>query len=64
MVANTGLEELCHVVESAEEMVKLIDELKDKPFTAEEIQMREKLLMKRFSNAQNAHRLIEVVKGY
>jgi hypothetical protein len=45
-------------------MVKLIDELKDKPFTAEEIQMREKLLMNRFSNAQNAHRLIEVVKGY
>ncbi len=64
MVTNTGLEELCNVAANAEEMVKLIDELKDKPFTAEEIQMREKLLMKRFSNAQNARRLIELVKGY
>lgn len=64
MVANTGLEQLCHVASSAEEMIKLIDELKDKPFTAEEIQRREKLLMERFSNAQNARKLIELVKGY
>jgi len=64
MVANTGLEELCHVAATAEEMVRLIDELKNKPFTAEEIKRREKLLVERFSNAQNARRLIDLVKSY
>lgn len=64
MVANTGLEELCHLAATAEEMVRLIDELKNKPFTAEEIKRREKLLVERFSNAQNARRLIDLVKSY
>lgn len=64
MVANTGLEELCHVAEHATDFVEIIEALRNKPFTREEVQKRETVLVERFSNAQHARRLIGLAEGY
>lgn len=61
MVRNTGLEQLCIIADSAEEMKDAILQLADKPFTAEMIQKRHALLLEKFSNAENARQLITQV---
>lgn len=60
MVANTGLEELCIVKDSAAEMAKEIDHLKTIPIGADLIERRKSLLELSFSNQYNA----KLLKGY
>lgn len=64
MVENTGLEELCIVADSADLMKQEIKELLDRDFEATEIEKREKILLKQFSNEVNAGRLIELLYAY
>ena len=58
-VHSTGLESVCHIGNSAEEMRRLIEELYAQPFTSEEIDLRKELLSQRFNNAENAEKLIQ-----
>ncbi len=61
MVQNTGLEELCIVSNTAEEMKEHIRDIKDKDFPQSEIERRRKLLAEKFSNAANAQELIKLI---
>jgi CO dehydrogenase/acetyl-CoA synthase epsilon subunit len=57
MVANTGLENLCSIQNSPEEMTKEITRLFDLPFDMMEKENREKVLMENFSNSTNVKKL-------
>lgn len=61
MVANTGLEDLCLVRDSATEMAKEIEQLKSIPITQAMIAQRKSLLEHTFSNQYNAQLLMDVV---
>lgn len=61
MIENTGLESLCHIANSPEEMIKVVMELYQKPFDNKEIQKREQLLTTTFSNKENAKKLADVI---
>jgi hypothetical protein len=63
MVANTGLEELCVITETSDDMKSAIINLMQKDFTQAEIQKRKKVLSEKFSNETNANRLIRLVYG-
>lgn len=64
MVENTGLEELCIIADSADEMKSKIKELLNQNFEAEEIEKRKKILLAQFSNEANAGKLIESLFAY
>ena len=57
MVANTGLEQLCVIAETAPAMKARLAELFEKEFTAADILPREKVLAERFSNRRNAEKI-------
>ncbi len=59
MVDETGLKDLCVVANSVEEMRKSIIALMDKPFVAEELKNREKILNSLFSNHTNIQVLLK-----
>jgi hypothetical protein len=62
MVANTGLEKLCSVKNTADEMIQEIERLFKKPIdTASTKQKRESLLLKDFSNEENARKIIHLI---
>lgn len=61
MIENTGLEELCHVCDSADEMKEAVKTLFDKEFTQEDLNMRTAVLEKKYSNTANAKNLIQLV---
>jgi hypothetical protein len=54
MVDNTGLEPLCHVRETAEEMSVAVHELMQQPFEEIELARRRKILGELYSNKRNA----------
>ena len=58
MVANTGLDVLCHTTDSSAEMKKEILRLMNVPFNGEERQKREKILEENFSNKKNVRQLL------
>jgi hypothetical protein len=58
MIDQTGLEHLCLLANTPQEMVDTIEELFDKDFTAEEIEKRKAVLEKEFSNWGNAMKII------
>lgn len=60
MVHGTGLNELCHVAESADAMAALLHELMKRPFTHEEILDRKKAL-KEFSNRAGAEKIFRIL---
>jgi hypothetical protein len=60
MVANTGLETLCSIEDSAEGMQNEINRLFDLPFDMDEKQKREAILLGDFSNAQNVKKLVSL----
>lgn len=60
MVANTGLENLCSIQNSPEEMAKEIIRLFSLPFDMMEKEKREKILMENFSNERNVKKLVEL----
>ena len=59
MVVNTGLEELCIVADTADEMKKRIIEISEKSFPEREIKNRTETLFVNFSNTKNAEKLID-----
>lgn len=61
MVQHTGLEVLCTVADSAEEIKSAIRKMINEPFTEAEIQKREKLLSEKFSNRSNVGRMLEII---
>jgi hypothetical protein len=63
MVANTGLEDLCVVRDSAIEMAKEIEVLKNLPITMSNIEKRKKLLESTFSNQYNAELLLNLIQN-
>jgi hypothetical protein len=60
MVENTGLETLCSVKDSPKEMKDEVIRLFDQAFDNSEIKKRETILLKNFSNIENAKRLIDL----
>jgi glycosyltransferase involved in cell wall biosynthesis len=63
MVKNTGLEGLCIVAESADEMKAKVAAIMQQEFTQAEIDIREKILNRYFSNETNAAQLVKLVYG-
>ncbi|MBW6490582.1 MAG: glycosyltransferase family 1 protein [Lentimicrobium sp.] len=61
MLNGTGLESLCHIAETSDQLVMKLHELSKKPFTEKEISKRKQILEIAFSNSGNADRLIEAV---
>lgn len=58
MVESTGLEELCIRADTADEMKKVIFELMQHDFPTIEIERRKQILNEKFSNLNNARKLI------
>jgi len=63
MVANTGLEELCILRDSAKEMAKEIELLKNIPVSKSMIELRKHLLENTFSNHYNAKLLMDFIQN-
>jgi len=61
MVDQTGLESLCSIADSPNEMKKKIQELFNTEFNEEEAARREKILMSGFSNKKNIQELISLL---
>lgn len=61
MVKNTGLEELCLVADTADEMKRMVRETFEMEFGEKEVESRKKVLLKKFSNGANAQRLSELL---
>lgn len=61
MVAKTGLEHLCHIANSPEEMIETINELATKEFDGEEIEKRSLILEDTFSNHLNALKIKQLI---
>ena len=61
MVANTGLEDLCSVQDSAEKMTKEIVRLFELTFDMKEKEKREAVLIKNFSNTMSVKKLIDLI---
>ncbi|HXO75305.1 MAG TPA: hypothetical protein VN824_08730, partial [Puia sp.] len=60
-VEDTGLERLCHVVDSAEAFRSLVTELSAQPFTREEICSRETTLGRLFDQENNLQKLLHAI---
>jgi hypothetical protein len=61
MLAGSGLDELCCIAYNREEMIKCCNELMQKPFTDDCIELRKKLLFPAFSDEYQAERLITML---
>ncbi len=60
MVINTGLESLCTIADSPNEMKAALRIAMERHFPLEEIKRREEILLKDFSNSDNAKKLIRL----
>lgn len=60
MVEGTGLEALCHIADTPEEMVRLINELMEEPFTEQEVRIRRKTL-EDYSNRVGAEKILRLM---
>lgn len=61
MIHKTGLEHLCNLADTPEEMIRLINELFDQDFTSEEIERRKIIMEDAFSNHRNALKIIRLL---
>ena len=61
MVKNTGLESLCHIVDSSSEMKQEVLRLMEIPFSTKDKEGREKILLNNFSNQINIKKLMDLV---
>ena len=57
-VDGTGLREVCHLADGANDFKKIIQNLYEKPFTFLDLQWRREKLQHQYNNHQNASRLI------
>lgn len=62
MIHKTGLEHLCCLANTPEEMIKAINELFEQEFTSEEIEKRRIILEDDFSNHRNAMKIIQIIR--
>jgi hypothetical protein len=58
---SSALETACHVAKDAADFRRLIGQLYKQPFTADEVELRKKLLSEQFDNTENAQRLMESI---
>ncbi|PTN09377.1 glycosyltransferase [Mangrovibacterium marinum] len=61
MVEGSGLENLCHIADSPEQMIIQIRQLMDKPFDEEEIIRRKMKLETFYANEINAQKIMELL---
>ncbi len=61
MVQDTGLESLCEIYDSFDELKKMISETMDKTFEEKIISKRKKILEKKFSNSFNASKILRSI---
>lgn len=61
MLNGTGLETLCEIADTPDQLRQKLDELSQKPFQKVNAEARMKVLAKTYSNSGNADRLIEAV---
>jgi hypothetical protein len=62
MVENTGLESLVTIADSSAEMIKAVNDLKNKTFDANEISVRKDILAQHFTNAENAQQIQSIIQ--
>lgn len=61
MIQDTGLEQLCVVADEAVAMKEKLKQLMNKPFTKADIEKREQVLKKNFSDKENVKKLIALL---
>jgi len=61
MVENTGLESLCIIANTPQALKEKIKSVFEKEFTERERKKREEILLKDFSNEQNAKKLLKIL---
>jgi len=61
MVSNTGLEEICIVKNTAQEFIDGIEFYFSKSFTANDLEKRTEVLLKKFSNNNNAFKILDLL---
>lgn len=60
MVVNTGLESLCVIADSAEQMQQAVKDAMTIAFPSDQVKKREEILLSDFSNSKNARKLIQL----
>ena len=61
MLAGSGLDELCHIAETPEQMIATCRRLMKQPFTTSEIERRKQLLFPTYSNRYQAEQLVRMI---
>jgi hypothetical protein len=62
MVENTGLEEVCEMGQTTEELVRAIEQCAEKPFTEAELAKRREILDASFSNLNSAGKILSLMQ--
>ena len=60
-VEGSGLENLCHICNTAEEINQKIEELVEQPITQTEIDERQSTLHQIYNNEENAKKLVQLI---
>ncbi len=63
MLAGSGLDALCHIADTPDEMISVCRRLMKEPFSSTEIERRNQLLFPMYSNIYQAKKLIEIIYG-
>jgi hypothetical protein len=62
MVENTGLEAFVIIANTPLEILRKVEELKDKPFDLKEIEKRKRVLLENYNNFDNAKKIDSIIK--
>lgn len=63
MLSGSGLDELCHLADTPDEMIRQCNKLMEIPFTDQEIEKRKEILLPAFDNLFQAKRLYNMIYG-
>ncbi|MDR1646070.1 MAG: glycosyltransferase family 1 protein [Tannerellaceae bacterium] len=61
MLAGSGLDALCHVADTPEEMIDVCRHLLEEPFTGEEIRRRQSILIPTYTTAHQAGQILQFI---
>ncbi|MDR2384837.1 MAG: glycosyltransferase family 4 protein [Tannerella sp.] len=61
MTTGSGLDELCYIARNREEMIKICNDLMQKPFSEDCLELRKRLLLPVFSDKYRAERLVDLL---